>query len=52
MVQQTQKMGRMSVDTALDILNGEKVPAQQLQPAFLLTKDDQAKAAEYIKSHP
>ncbi|MEV7866560.1 sugar ABC transporter substrate-binding protein [Streptomyces sp. NPDC088124] len=52
MVQQTQKMGRMSVDTALDVINGKKVPATQLQPAFLLTKDDSAKADQYIKTHP
>ncbi|MEH0580678.1 sugar ABC transporter substrate-binding protein [Streptomyces sp. B21-108] len=52
MVQQTQKMGRMSVDTALDVINGKDVPATQLQPAFLLTKDDTAKADQYIKSHP
>ncbi|KAK1185082.1 sugar ABC transporter substrate-binding protein [Streptomyces sp. NBS 14/10] len=52
MVQQTQKMGRMAVDTALDILNKKKVPAMQLQPAYLLTKDDTAKADQYLKSHP
>jgi ribose transport system substrate-binding protein len=52
MVQQTQKMGRMSVDTALDVVDGKDVPATQLQPAFLLTKDDTAKADQYIKSHP
>lgn len=52
MVQQTQKMGRMSVDSALNIINGKTVPATQLQPAFLLTKDDAAKADQYIKTHP
>ncbi|WP_086558548.1 sugar ABC transporter substrate-binding protein [Streptomyces africanus] len=52
MVQQTQKMGRMSVDTALDVVNGKSVPAKQLQPAYLLTKDDPAKADQYIKTHP
>ncbi|UUU19070.1 sugar ABC transporter substrate-binding protein [Streptomyces sp. DSM 40750] len=52
MVQQTQKMGRMSVDTALDVLDGKDVPAKQLQPAFLLTNADTAKADEYIKTHP
>ncbi len=52
MVQQTQKMGRMSVDTALEVLDGKDVPATQLQPAFLLTKDDTAKADQYIKTHP
>ncbi|NJQ02035.1 sugar ABC transporter substrate-binding protein [Streptomyces zingiberis] len=52
MVQQTQKMGRLSVTTALDVINGKKVPATQLQPAFLLTKNDTAKADQYIKNHP
>ncbi|MET7656456.1 MULTISPECIES: sugar ABC transporter substrate-binding protein [unclassified Streptomyces] len=52
MVQQTQKMGRMSVDTALDVVDGKKVSATQLLPAFLLTKDDTAKADQYIKTHP
>lgn len=52
MVQQTQRMGRMSVDTVLDILHKKKVPAKQLLPAYLLTKDDKAKATEYIKKHP
>ncbi|MGW0815850.1 substrate-binding domain-containing protein [Streptomyces viridiviolaceus] len=52
MVQQTQKMGRMSVNTALDVINGKDVPATQLQPAFLLTKDDTTKADQYIKTHP
>ncbi|MFF0080655.1 substrate-binding domain-containing protein [Streptomyces canus] len=52
MVQQTQKMGRMSVDTALDVVDGKKVAPTQLLPAFLLTKDDTAKADQYIKTHP
>ena len=52
MVQQTQKMGRMSVDTALDVVDGKKVAATQLLPAFLLTKADTAKADQYIKTHP
>jgi ribose transport system substrate-binding protein len=52
MVQQTQRMGRMSVDTVLDILHKKKVPAKQLLPAYLLTKDDKEKATEYIKKHP
>ncbi|MFF2655515.1 substrate-binding domain-containing protein [Streptomyces sp. NPDC058045] len=52
MVQQTQKMGRMAVTTSLDILDKKKVPAEQLLPAHLLTKDDTAKADQYIKTHP
>lgn len=52
MVQQTQKMGRMAVQTAVQVINGKTVPAQQLQPAFLLTSQDHAKADQYIASHP
>ncbi len=53
MVQQTQKMGRMAVDSACDLVGGKKdLPKQQLQEAFLLTKDDPNKAQEYIDNHP
>jgi ribose transport system substrate-binding protein len=52
MVQQTQLMGRMAVNSAIDIVNGKQVPAVQLQEAFLLTSDDKAKAAEYLENHP
>jgi ribose transport system substrate-binding protein len=52
MVQQTQRMGRMAVQTALDIIDGKDVPAEQLLPAFLLTSQDQAKADEYLAEHP
>jgi ribose transport system substrate-binding protein len=52
MVQQTQEMGRLAVQSACDVVNGEDVPAEQLQEAFLLTKDDPQKAQEYIDTHP
>lgn len=52
MVQQTQLMGRMAVDSAISLVNGEQVPAEQLQPAFLLTTKDKDKAAEYLAQHP
>lgn len=52
MVQQTQLMGRLAVDSAIKLVNGETVPEQQLQEAFLLTSDDKAKADEYIAQHP
>jgi len=53
MVQQTQKMGRMAVDSACDLVGGKKdVPKQQLQEAFLLTKDEPDKAQQYIDNHP
>jgi ribose transport system substrate-binding protein len=49
MTQQTQRMGRMAVQSAERLIAGEKVPAQQLLPAFLTTK---ANAAEYLEQHP
>jgi len=49
MTQQTQKMGRMAVQSARTLIDGGKVPAQQLVPAFLTTKED---AAKYIARHP
>jgi ribose transport system substrate-binding protein len=49
MTQQTQKMGRMAVQSAQTLIDGGKVPPQQLVPAFLTTK---ANAAKYIASHP
>lgn len=52
MVQQTQHMGRMAVDSACDLAAGEDVPAEQLQEAFLLTADDPETAQEYIDEHP
>jgi ribose transport system substrate-binding protein len=52
MVQQTQLMGRMAVDSAIQLVNGQQVPAEQLQPAYLLTTKDKAKAEEYLNTHP
>ncbi len=52
MVQQTQLMGRMAVDSSIDLVNGKQVPATQLQEAFLLTKADTQKADQYIAQHP
>jgi ribose transport system substrate-binding protein len=49
MTQQTQRMGRMAVQSAQTLIKGESVPKQQLLPAFLTTK---ANAAESIASHP
>ena len=49
MTQQTQKMGRMAVQSAQTLIDGGKVPPQQLVPAYLTTK---ANAAKYIASHP
>jgi len=52
MVQQTQLMGRMAVDSAIDLINGKEVPAEQLQKATLLTSKDTAKAEEFLAKHP
>ena len=52
MVQQTQKMGRMAVESACALAAGESVPETQLQEAFLLTAKDSDKAQEYIDEHP
>jgi ribose transport system substrate-binding protein len=52
MVQQTQEMGRLALQSACGLVNGEDVPPEQLQEAFLLTKDDQQKAEEYLTTHP
>src|SRR3954447_19472602 len=49
MTQQTQKMGRMAVQDAQTLIDGGKVPAEQLVPAYLTTK---ANAAKYLESHP
>lgn len=48
-VQQTQKMGRLAVDSALRLDAGETLPAEQLQPGLLATRDT---VAPYIKEHP
>lgn len=49
MTQQTQRMGRMAVQSAQRLIDGEELPAQQLLPAFLTTKDN---AAKYLANHP
>ena len=42
-------MGRMAVQSAQTLIDGGKVPPQQLVPAYLTTK---ANAAKYLASHP
>jgi ribose transport system substrate-binding protein len=49
MTQQTQRMGRMAVQSAEQLIDGKKPPAQQLLPAYLTTKEN---AAQYLESHP
>lgn len=49
MTQQTQLMGRLSVDAALDLIAGKKLPPIQLLPATLTTKDN---VDRFIVEHP
>ena len=49
MTQQTQLMGRIAVSSCLDLLAGKKLPALQMQPAVLTTKDN---VAPFIENHP
>lgn len=49
MTQQTQLMGRMSFDSAVKLAAGGKVPAVQLLPAALTTRDN---VDRYIAEHP
>jgi ribose transport system substrate-binding protein len=49
MTQKTQFMGRLAVDSALDLIAGKPVPKEQLQPAELTTK---ANVAEFLNNHP
>jgi len=51
-VQQTQLMGRLAVDSSIDLVGDKQVPATQLQEAFLLTKSDTQKADKFIAQHP
>jgi ribose transport system substrate-binding protein len=47
--QQTQGMGRLAVDSAIKLVAGETVPAEQLQDATLTTKDN---VDQFIEKHP
>ncbi|MGC4000779.1 MAG: sugar ABC transporter substrate-binding protein [Anaeromyxobacter sp.] len=47
--QQTQKMGRLAIDSALKLIKKEQVPPIQLQPATLTTKEN---VGPFIKDHP
>ena len=49
MTQQTQRMGRMAVQSSEQLMDDQKQPEQQLLPAFLTTK---ANAAKYLETHP
>ena len=49
MTQKSQFMGRLAVDSALELIAGKTVPAQQLQQAELTTKNN---VAPFIAHHP
>jgi ribose transport system substrate-binding protein len=49
MTQQTQGMGRLALNSALDAVNGKTLPKEQLQAAVLTTKDN---VGPYIEKHP
>ncbi|KAA9148932.1 sugar ABC transporter substrate-binding protein [Microbacterium lushaniae] len=47
--QQTTLMGKLALQSALDLINGEELPAEQLQEGILTTKDN---VEEYLENHP
>lgn len=47
--QQTTLMGKLALQSALKLIAGEDVPAEQLQEGILTTADN---VAEYIENHP
>jgi len=47
--QQTQQTGRMGVDSAIAIVAGQKLSAEQLQDGTLTTKDN---VEGFIAEHP
>jgi ribose transport system substrate-binding protein len=49
MTQQTQLMGRMALQSALDLIEGKEVPKEQLQEATLTTKEN---VEPFIANHP
>ena len=49
MTQKTQYMGRLALDSALELIAGKSVPKTQLQPAELTTKEN---VEPFIKQHP
>lgn len=49
MTQRTQAMGRLSLEAALDLLGGKKLPPLQLQPATLTTREN---VDQFLANHP
>src|SRR6516225_8963057 len=49
MTQKTQDMGRLALDSALDLIAGKQLPKEQLQEAVLTTKEN---VGPFIDNHP
>ena len=49
MTQRTQAMGRLALQSALDLIGGKKLPPEQLQEATLTTKEN---VEPFIDKHP
>lgn len=49
MTQRTQFMGKLALQSAIDLVGGKKLPAEQLQDAALTTKEN---VDQYIANHP
>jgi ribose transport system substrate-binding protein len=49
MTQKTQYMGKLALDSALELAEGKQLPKEQLQEAVLTTKDN---VAPFINQHP
>jgi ribose transport system substrate-binding protein len=49
MTQRTQYMGKLALDSALDLIDGKQVPKEQLQEATLTTKEN---VGPFIEHHP
>ena len=49
MTQKTQGMGKLALESALDLAAGKQVPKEQLQEAVLTTKEN---VKPFIENHP
>jgi ribose transport system substrate-binding protein len=49
MTQKTQYMGKLALDSALDLIGGKQLPKEQLQEAVLTTKEN---VGPFIDKHP
>ncbi|TQS73335.1 sugar ABC transporter substrate-binding protein [Rhodobacteraceae bacterium] len=47
--QQMRGIGRLAVDSAIELVAGETLPSEQLLPGYLTTPDN---AAQYVQEHP